>query len=222
MDGDLDILTEGAIHHRMIRAGERVDYAVSLLAEVGLPADAVHRLPHQFSGGQRQRIGIARALSVSPDLLICDEPVAALDVSIQARILNLLLDLCHARRLTMLFISHDLSVVRRLCDRIAIMYLGRIVETAPTAEAFGTPRHPYTRALLAASPRLDSEIVKRAPVMGEPPKPGAVPPGCAFHPRCPSAEPLCAKSRPEPEPAGGNHLVSCLRWRDLPAGEVSR
>ncbi|MBM3648327.1 MAG: ABC transporter ATP-binding protein [Alphaproteobacteria bacterium] len=187
------------------------------LSEVGLDPATAGRYPHELSGGQLRRVGIARILVLEPRLVILDEPTAGLDLSVQATVLRLLRDLRARLGLTYLFISHDLSVVRRLCDRIAIMYLGRIVETAATDLAFSAPRHPYTRALLAASPRLDSELVQRVPVMGEPPKPGAIPPGCAFHPRCRYAEPHCARSRPVLESAESSHLVSCLRWRDLPA-----
>jgi oligopeptide/dipeptide ABC transporter ATP-binding protein len=191
------------------------------LAEVGLEPATAGRYPHELSGGQLRRVGIARILVLEPRLVILDEPTAGLDLSVQATVLRLLRDLRGRLGLTYLFISHDLSVVRRLCDRVAIMYLGRIVEAAPTEQVFGAPRHPYTRALLAASPRLDSGPMQDAPVLGEPPKPGAVPAGCAFHPRCRFAEPQCALSRPEPEPVGRDHLVSCRRWRDLPPDPVA-
>ncbi len=208
-------LEEGLTIRGNRSAADRQARVRRALTEVGLDPATGGRYPHELSGGQLRRVGIARILVLEPRLVILDEPTAGLDLSVQATVLRLLRDLRTRLGLTYLFISHDLSVVRRLCDRVAIMYLGRIVETAPTAEAFSTPRHPYTRALLAASPRLDSELVQRAPVLGEPPKPGAVPPGCAFHPRCPQAEPQCARSRPEPEPASADHLVSCLRWRDI-------
>ncbi len=188
------------------------------LDQVGLDPATAGRYPHELSGGQLRRVGIARILVLEPRLVILDEPTAGLDLSVQATVLRLLRDLQSRLGLTYLFISHDLSVVRRLCDRVAIMYLGRIVEIAPTEDVFSAPRHPYTRALLAASPRLDSELVQQAqaPVLGEPPKPGAAPPGCSFHPRCRWAEPQCALNRPEPESVSSRHLVSCLRWCDLP------
>ena len=196
--------------------GDRQARVRRALSEVGLDPATAGRYPHELSGGQLRRVGLARILVLEPRLVILDEPTAGLDLSVQATVLRLLRDLRARLGLTYLFISHDLAVVRRLCDRVAIMYLGRIVETAPTEQAFRAPRHPYTRALLAASPRLDSALVQDAPVLGEPPKPGAMPPGCAFHPRCPFAGPPCARNRPEPEPVGLGHLVSCLRWRDLP------
>ncbi len=209
-------LEEGLTIRGNRSAADRQARVRRALAEVGLDPATAGRYPHELSGGQLRRVGIARILVLEPRLVILDEPTAGLDLSVQATVLRLLRDLQARLGLTYLFISHDLSVVRRLCDRVAIMYLGRIVEIAPTDEVFSAPRHPYTRVLLAASPRLDSELVQNAPVLGEPPKPGAVPAGCAFHPRCPSAEPQCALSRPEPEPATAGHLVSCLRWRELP------
>jgi oligopeptide transport system ATP-binding protein len=159
-----------------------------LLARVGLSDDAVRRYPHELSGGQRQRVGIARALAVSPAFIVCDEPISALDVSIQAQIVNLLQDLQAAEALTYLFISHDLQIVEHLCDRVAVMYLGRIVELAAAAELYRAPKHPYTQALLAARPRIDpSGDARRARVVlqGDVPSPIDPPPGCAFHPRCP-------------------------------------
>ncbi|MGE0575249.1 MAG: oligopeptide/dipeptide ABC transporter ATP-binding protein [Reyranella sp.] len=190
------------------------------LTEVGLDPAMAGRYPHELSGGQLRRVGIARILVLQPRLVLLDEPTAGLDLSVQATVLRLLRDLRGRLGLTYLFISHDLSVVRALCDRIAIMYLGRIVEMADTAQAFEAPRHPYTRALLAASPRLDSALVNDVPVLGEPPKPGAVPTGCAFHPRCNHAGEQCSHRRPEAELVDDSHLVSCLRWRDLPAYTV--
>jgi len=209
-------LEEGLTIRGNRSAADRQARVRRALAEVGLDPATAGRYPHELSGGQLRRVGIARILVLEPRLVILDEPTAGLDLSVQATVLRLLRDLQARLGLTYLFISHDLSVVRRLCDRVAIMYLGRIVEIAPTEEVFSAPRHPYTRALLAASPRLDSGLVQAAPVLGEPPRPGAVPAGCAFHPRCPWAEPQCALSRPEAEPASIRHLVSCLRWRELP------
>jgi oligopeptide/dipeptide ABC transporter ATP-binding protein len=170
-----------------------------------------------LSGGTRQKLNAVVAFLFRPSLVILDEPTAGLDLSVQATVLRLLRDLRGRLGLTYLFISHDLSVVRRLCDRVAIMYLGRIVETAPTAELFDRPRHPYTRVLLAASPGLESAMVGEVPVLGEPPRPSEIPAGCAFHPRCAHAMPECSRRMPDPEPVGERHVVRCLRWRDLPA-----
>lgn len=193
----IDILTEGPICHGMIKPSEKSTFATKLLAEVGLGADALLRLPHQFSGGQRQRIGIARALSVSPEFLICDEPVAALDVSVQAQIINLLLDLKKQRNLTMLFISHDLGVIRHLCDNVAVMYLGRIVEIGRTDRLFSNPMHPYTEALLNEITGLKQGRRDYQPIMGEIPSPLSPPTGCHFHPRCPQAFDRCRSVVPE-------------------------
>jgi len=185
----------------------------ALLEEVGLPADHAERYPHQFSGGQRQRIGIARALATAPDFLVADEPVSALDVSVQAQVLALLGDLCRRRGLTLLFISHDLPVVRHLCARVVVLYLGRVMEEGPTDEVFSDPRHPYTRALLAAAPHLDpSRRQRHAPLAGEPPSPADPPSGCVFRTRCPYAMPACAKESPALRETGAaGHRVACIR-----------
>ena len=180
-----------------------------LLAQVGLSPSDGRRYPHQFSGGQRQRISIARALASRPDFLVCDEPTSALDVSVQAQILNLLKDLQRAFGLTYLFISHNLAVVYHVADRIGVMYLGRLVEIAPVKELFGRPRHPYTRLLLDTIPDLAMTGRQRTPVGGEVPNPIHPPPGCAFHPRCPSANERCRTERPAPLPAGPGILVAC-------------
>lgn len=209
----VDILTEGPICHGMLKASEKTEFATELLAEVGLGADALLRLPHQFSGGQRQRIGIARALSVSPEFLICDEPVAALDVSVQAQIINLLLDLKTQRNLTMLFISHDLGVIRHLCDDVAVMYLGRIVETGPTDRLFANPRHPYTEALLNEITSLKQGRRDYQPIVGEIPSPLNPPAGCHFHPRCPHAFDRCRSEVPELSVLN-DQATRCLLYSD--------
>jgi oligopeptide/dipeptide ABC transporter ATP-binding protein len=168
-----------------------------LLERVGLASEYRTRYPHEFSGGQRQRIGVARALALDPDFIVCDEAVSALDVSIQAQILNLLQDLQDELSLSYLFITHDLNVVRHLADRVGVMYLGRIVETAPAAELFGSPRHPYTQALLSANPVPDPTLALTPQVLpGEVPSPLAPPPGCHFHPRCPHAFDRCRVEAP--------------------------
>jgi peptide/nickel transport system ATP-binding protein len=192
----LDIVGEAPLVHGIVPRAERSAYVGALLARVGLDPRYMDRYPHQFSGGQRARLGIARALAVNPDFLVCDESVAALDVSIQAQILNLFMELRRDLKLTYLFISHDLGVVEHLCDRVLIMYLGRIVETAPTEALFAAPNHPYTQALLANVPRLDARKQRFAPVKGEIPSPLDPPAGCHFHPRCPFAMARCKTEAP--------------------------
>jgi peptide/nickel transport system ATP-binding protein len=191
-----DIVGEAPVVHRVVKRGEIDAYVDDLLRRVGLDPSFKRRYPHQFSGGQRQRIGIARALAVKPEFIVCDEAVAALDVSIQAQVLNLFMKLRAELGLTYLFISHDLGVVRHLSDRVAIMYLGRIVEEGPTEALFANPNHPYTIALLAEVPRLDTRKRQFEPVKGEIPSPLDPPPGCHFHPRCPHAMARCRSEAP--------------------------
>jgi oligopeptide/dipeptide ABC transporter ATP-binding protein len=205
-----DIVGEGLVIHRVGTRAERRERVRELLALVGLPPEAIDRYPHEFSGGQRQRIGIARALAVEPRFIVADEAVSALDVSIQAQILNLLQDLKRRLGLTMLFISHDLRVVEHVSDRVAIMYLGRIVEVGPRERVYRDPHHPYTKALLSSVPLPDPHRrTGPPPLRGEPPSPVAPPPGCAFHPRCPDAVQVCRQVVPPLEAGRSGHAVAC-------------
>jgi peptide/nickel transport system ATP-binding protein len=204
-----DIVSEAAIYHGLVARRQARDFVAALLADIGLDAGAMDRYPHQFSGGQRQRICIARALSVSPEILVCDESVAALDVSIQAQVLNLFMDLKAKRGLTYLFISHDLGVVQHISNRVAIMYLGRIVEQAPTEELFARPRHPYTQALLSQIPRLGSGRHAFQPIKGEIPSPIDRPSGCHFNPRCPVAIDRCRTEEPALLTVAPGRLNAC-------------
>ena len=204
-----EIVGEAPRVHGLVDASGVDDYVAGLLQQVGLDPAMRDRYPHQFSGGQRARIGIARALAVQPAFLVCDEAVAALDVSIQAQVLNLFMDLRERLGLTYLFISHDLGVVRHLSDRVVVMYLGRVVESAPAAELYAAPNHPYTQALLAEVPRLDRRRREFAPIRGEIPSPLAPPPGCHFHPRCPHATARCRDTAPELKQIANGRLSAC-------------
>ena len=206
----VDIVGEAPVAHGLIAPAQRVEYAGLILNRVGLDPTLMRRFPHQFSGGQRARIGIARALAVKPEFLVCDESVAALDVSIQAQVLNLFIELRAALNLTYLFISHDLSVVRFISDRVVVMYLGRVVESAPAAELFARPNHPYTQALLAEAGRVVPGKRTFVPIKGEIPSPLDPPPGCHFHPRCPQAQDRCRRAAPELEEIAPGHRSACF------------
>jgi peptide/nickel transport system ATP-binding protein/oligopeptide transport system ATP-binding protein len=205
-----EIVAEPLLIHGLATRRELPERAVELLRAVGLAAEHAGRYPHEFSGGQRQRIGIARALAVRPQLVIADEPVSALDLSIRAQIVNLLQDLQEQFGLTYLFISHDLSIVEHVCNRVAVMYLGRIVELAPAEALYAAPRHPYTEALLNAVPVPDPTSAGRRPVLGgELPSAAAPPTGCHFHPRCPYVQSLCRAEAPPLATQGKDHLSAC-------------
>ncbi len=209
-----DIIGEAPVYHGLTTRSEKSDYVDEIMEKVGLDPSLKKRYPHQFSGGQRQRIGIARALAVKPRFLVCDEAIAALDVSIQAQVINLFMDLREEFDLTYLFISHDLSVVEHIADRVLIMYLGRVVESGITEEIFDRPVHPYTSALLAEAPRLDQRKREFAPIKGEIPSPLEPPSGCHFHPRCPHAIGDCSRQAPALEVVRQNHIAAChLRER---------
>jgi oligopeptide transport system ATP-binding protein len=202
--------------HDVVPDSEIPQRVESLLVDVGLKADHARAFPHQLSGGQRQRVSIARALAVEPSLIVADEAVSALDVSVQAQILNLLQDLQEQRGLAYIFISHDLGVVRYMSHRIAVMYLGRLVEVAPAREITEQPMHPYTAGLLTAIPRIEGERAAAARIESEPPNPVDPPPGCAFHPRCPMAQPVCGEDRPALLEWSPDRWSACHFARDVP------
>jgi oligopeptide transport system ATP-binding protein len=217
-------LEEALLVHGMGTAAERGERVRAMLARVGLAQEHLGRYPHEFSGGQRQRVGIARALILNPELVIADEPVSALDLSVQAQILNLLRDLQEEMNLGYLFIAHDLAVVEHMSHRVAVMYAGRIVEEGPTHEIMRAPKHPYTRALLAAAPRIEPKpgVEADAVVQGDAPSARRRPSGCPFHPRCPEFRPECARFRPELSPPDGSHRVACWIYDSPPSSSVSQ
>jgi oligopeptide transport system ATP-binding protein len=208
-----DIIGEGLEVHKIARGKEKEKRIMELMEVVGLPPGYMRRYPHEFSGGQRQRIGIARALAVNPKFIVCDEPVSALDVSIQSQIINLLKDLQRQFELTYLFIAHDLSVVKHMSDRIAVMYLGKIVEYTSSEDLFSDPRHPYTLALMSAIPIPDPEVKKQRIVLqGDLPSPSNPPKGCRFNTRCPKVMSVCREKEPPLKDIGKEHFVACHLW----------
>jgi peptide/nickel transport system ATP-binding protein len=205
----LDIVGEAPVVHGFVSRAEREDFVARTLERVGMDATLMRRFPHQFSGGQRSRIGIARALAVNPRFLVCDEAVAALDVSIQAQVLNLFIRLREELQLTYLFISHDLGVIRHVSDRVVVMYLGRVVESGPTAELYERPNHPYTAALIEEVPRIDARHRSYVPIRGEIPSPLSPPTGCHFHPRCPHAFARCSEEVPALREIAPGRISAC-------------
>ena len=222
----IDIVGDPLLVNGMASRKARAARVGELLELVGLPSQYMRRYAHAFSGGERQRIGIARALALQPRLIVADEPVSALDVSVQAQVLNLLRELQQRLKLTLLLVSHDLRVVRHLCDRVAVMYLGRIVETAPTDSLFTAPRHPYTAALLSSAPSTDPRVRSALQVLpGEVPNPASPPSGCHFHPRCRLAIERCPEIVPTSETIAADHQVTCLRaheWSRVPAADANQ
>jgi oligopeptide transport system ATP-binding protein len=207
-----EIMTEPLVIHGIGTRKERQERAKEMLKIVGLQPEHIHRYPHEFSGGQRQRVGIARSLMLRPKMIICDEPVSALDVSIQAQIINLLEELQEEFKLTYLFIAHDLAVVRHICDRVAVMYLGKIVEIGGWREVYNSPHHPYTQSLLSAVPVPDPGKQKqrsRIILQGDVPSPIDPPSGCRFHTRCPIAQPVCSREEPPLKSVGPGHQAAC-------------
>ncbi|MDL1983590.1 MAG: ABC transporter ATP-binding protein [Deltaproteobacteria bacterium] len=207
----LDIVTEGLVEHKIIK-NNKEDHAKRLMKEVGLDENSIYRYPHEFSGGQRQRISIARSISLKPDLLVCDEPVSALDVSVQAQIINLLLDLRDSYNLSYIFISHDISIVSNIANRIAVMYLGKIVEQGPASDIINNPMHPYTKALISAVPTPGIYKKKKIVLKGETPSPSSPPPGCRFHTRCPEVMDICGNIEPQ-ESKTGMRQVWCHLYK---------
>ena len=211
-----EIIMEPVRFHK-IDVGDPEAFVVDLLETVGMNRDHLYRFPHEFSGGQRQRIALARILAMKPEFIVLDEPTSALDVSVQAQILNMLRDLQRERGFTYLFISHDLAVVKYMSHRIAVMYLGKIVEIAPSDELFEEPLHPYTQALLAALPIPDPEYTRKKPrieIKGEPPSPINPPPGCRFHPRCPYAMDICKRKEPRLVEVRPGRYVACWLYSE--------